>query len=95
MRLPAVPYPGLASDRPATRMGAGEYAYPHKARTRKSFVSIWRTFTVRQKNPSTTMYQYTDFDRHFVHQRAAQFRDQLERWQSGRLTEDEFKPLRL
>ncbi|AMM26450.1 nitrite/sulfite reductase [Variovorax sp. PAMC 28711] len=41
------------------------------------------------------MYQYTDFDRHFVHQRAAQFRDQLERWQSGRLTEDEFKPLRL
>ncbi|MDM0057780.1 nitrite/sulfite reductase [Variovorax fucosicus] len=41
------------------------------------------------------MYQYTDFDRQFVHQRAAQFRDQLERWQSGKLHEDEFRPLRL
>ena len=41
------------------------------------------------------MYQYTDFDRQFVHQRAAQFRDQLERWQTGKLSEDEFKPLRL
>ncbi|MGJ7487724.1 nitrite/sulfite reductase [Variovorax sp. LT2P21] len=41
------------------------------------------------------MYQYTDFDRQFVRQRAAQFRDQLERWQAGRLAEDEFKPLRL
>ena len=26
------------------------------------------------------MYAYTDFDRHFVHARATQFRDQLERW---------------
>ncbi len=41
------------------------------------------------------MYQYTEFDRQFVHQRAAQFRDQLERWQAGKLSEDEFKPLRL
>ena len=41
------------------------------------------------------MYQYTAFDRQFVHQRAAQFRDQLERWQAGKLSEDEFKPLRL
>jgi sulfite reductase (NADPH) hemoprotein beta-component len=41
------------------------------------------------------MYQYTDFDRQFVHQRAAQFRDQLERWQAGKLHEDEFRPLRL
>ena len=41
------------------------------------------------------MYRYTDFDRQFVHQRAAQFRDQLERWQAGKLSEDEFKPLRL
>ncbi|SCK56709.1 sulfite reductase (NADPH) hemoprotein beta-component [Variovorax sp. HW608] len=41
------------------------------------------------------MYQYTDFDRQFVHLRAAQFRDQLERWQTGRLSEDEFRPLRL
>lgn len=41
------------------------------------------------------MYQYTDFDRQFVHQRAAQFRDQLERWQTGKLSEDDFRPLRL
>ena len=41
------------------------------------------------------MYRYTDFDRHFVHQRAAQFRDQLERHLDGRLGEDEFKALRL
>ncbi|MEH3086001.1 MAG: nitrite/sulfite reductase [Xylophilus ampelinus] len=41
------------------------------------------------------MYRYTAFDRQFVHQRAAQFRDQLERWQAGKLSEDEFKPLRL
>ncbi len=41
------------------------------------------------------MYQYTDFDRHFVHQRAEQYRDQLERWQSGKLSEEEFRPLRL
>ncbi|RSZ37010.1 MULTISPECIES: nitrite/sulfite reductase [unclassified Variovorax] len=41
------------------------------------------------------MYQYTEFDKQFVHQRAAQFRDQLERWQKGKLAEDEFRPLRL
>lgn len=41
------------------------------------------------------MYQYTDFDRQFVRQRAAQYRDQLERWQAGSLSEDEFRPLRL
>lgn len=41
------------------------------------------------------MYQYTDFDRQFVRARAAQFRDQLERWQAGKLSDDEFRPLRL
>ncbi len=41
------------------------------------------------------MYQYTDFDRRFVHQRAAQFRDQLQRHLAGSLGEEEFKPLRL
>ncbi|AOW13180.1 nitrite reductase [Hydrogenophaga crassostreae] len=41
------------------------------------------------------MYQYSDFDRQFVQQRAAQFRDQLERRFNGTLLEDEFKPLRL
>lgn len=41
------------------------------------------------------MYQYSDFDRQFVQQRAAQFRDQLERFQAGTLGGEEFKPLRL
>ncbi|SDV51510.1 nitrite/sulfite reductase [Chitinasiproducens palmae] len=41
------------------------------------------------------MYQYTEFDKAFVRSRAAQFRDQLERWQSGRLPEEAFRPLRL
>ncbi|GAA6140995.1 nitrite/sulfite reductase [Hydrogenophaga sp. 5NK40-0174] len=41
------------------------------------------------------MYQYTDFDREFVQLRAAQHRDQLERYLAGQLAEDEFKPLRL
>ncbi len=41
------------------------------------------------------MYQYTEFDRQFVKARAAQYRDQLSRWQAGELSEDEFKPLRL
>ncbi|WP_418315429.1 nitrite/sulfite reductase [Piscinibacter sakaiensis] len=41
------------------------------------------------------MYTYTDFDRHFVRQRAAQYRDQLQRRLNGELGEDEFRPLRL
>lgn len=41
------------------------------------------------------MYHYTEFDRKFVHQRAAQFRDQLDRHLNGHLPEDDFKALRL
>ena len=41
------------------------------------------------------MYQYTDFDKRFVRERAAQYRDQLERHLSGHLSDDEFRPLRL
>jgi len=41
------------------------------------------------------MYRYSDFDRQFVRQRAAQFRDQLERFLRGDLSESHFKPLRL
>ncbi len=41
------------------------------------------------------MYAYTDFDRHFVRARAAQYRDQLQRHLAGELGDDEFKPLRL
>ncbi len=41
------------------------------------------------------MYQYTDFDKQFVKLRAQQFRDQLERWQRGELTDEQMLPLRL
>jgi sulfite reductase (NADPH) hemoprotein beta-component len=41
------------------------------------------------------MYQYTEFDKQMVRNRAAQYRDQLERWQAGKLADDEFRPLRL
>ncbi len=41
------------------------------------------------------MYHYTDFDRQFVLNRAAQYRDQLERNLRGELSDDDFRPLRL
>ncbi len=41
------------------------------------------------------MYQYTEFDKQFIRLRAEQYRDQLERYQAGTLTGDDFKPLRL
>lgn len=41
------------------------------------------------------MYQYTAFDQQFIRARARQYRDQLERWQAGLLSEEEFRPLRL
>ncbi|MFP5399170.1 MAG: nitrite/sulfite reductase [Gammaproteobacteria bacterium] len=41
------------------------------------------------------MYRYTTFDRRFVRERAAQFRDQLERHLRGELDTDAFKALRL
>ena len=41
------------------------------------------------------MYQYTDFDTQFVRQRAAQYRDQLQRNLAGQLSDDDFRPLRL
>ncbi|WP_313074272.1 nitrite/sulfite reductase [Melaminivora sp.] len=41
------------------------------------------------------MYQYTAFDRQFVQLRAQQFRDQLERWERGELTDEQLLPLRL
>ncbi|TKW66738.1 MAG: nitrite/sulfite reductase [Paracoccus denitrificans] len=41
------------------------------------------------------MYQHSEFDRAFVVDRAARFRDQVNRRISGALTEEEFRPLRL
>lgn len=41
------------------------------------------------------MYRYDDFDRALIRQRAAQYREQLDRWRSGQLSDDDFRPLRL
>ncbi len=41
------------------------------------------------------MYRYDDYDRTFVAERVAQFRDQVRRRLAGELTEEEFRPLRL
>lgn len=41
------------------------------------------------------MYLYTDFDQQLIDERVAQFRDQTERYLAGKLTEDEYRPLRL
>ena len=41
------------------------------------------------------MYQYDQFDQHFVTARSAEFRHQVTRRLAGELSEDEFKPLRL
>jgi sulfite reductase (NADPH) hemoprotein beta-component len=40
------------------------------------------------------MYDYTEFDREFVNERVAEFRDQVQRRIDGSLTEAEFLPLR-
>jgi sulfite reductase (NADPH) hemoprotein beta-component len=41
------------------------------------------------------MYQYDNYDRALVFERVAQFRDQVERYMAGELSEEEFLPLRL
>ena len=41
------------------------------------------------------MYRYDEFDHAFVNARVEQFREQVSRRLSGKLSEDEFKPLRL
>src|SRR3954471_12590455 len=41
------------------------------------------------------MYQYDDYDRRIIIERAHQFRGQVARRLSGEITEEEFKPLRL
>jgi sulfite reductase (NADPH) hemoprotein beta-component len=41
------------------------------------------------------MYRYDDFDRAFVNERVAHYREQTERYLAGKLSEDEFLQLRL
>jgi sulfite reductase (NADPH) hemoprotein beta-component len=41
------------------------------------------------------MYIYDEIDQQIVNERVAQFRDQTLRFLAGKLSEDEFRPLRL
>lgn len=41
------------------------------------------------------MYQYDNYDQTIVNERVEQFRDQTQRFLDGKLSEDEFRPLRL
>jgi len=41
------------------------------------------------------MYRYDEIDQRMVDERVAQFRDQTQRYLGGKLSEDEFRPLRL
>ncbi|KAA8731472.1 nitrite/sulfite reductase [Acinetobacter qingfengensis] len=41
------------------------------------------------------MFLYSDFDQNLLNERVAQFRDQTNRYLAGKLTEDEYRPLRL
>ena len=41
------------------------------------------------------MYRYDDIDQRIVDERVAQFRDQTRRFLAGKLSEDEFRALRL
>ena len=49
----------------------------------------------RSNTPRAAMYYYDTFDRDFVNERVAQFRDQVQRRVEGSLTEEEFRPHRL
>jgi sulfite reductase (NADPH) hemoprotein beta-component len=59
------------------------------------FPAAGRDATLVSPRHHAAMYRYTEFDKAFVRSRAAQFRDQLQRWQAGKLSEDAFRPLRL
>src|SRR5213080_1625978 len=41
------------------------------------------------------MYRYDSFDQRLIDERVAQFRDQTRRYLAGKLSEDDFRPLRL
>ncbi len=41
------------------------------------------------------MYKYDNYDQTIVNERVNQFRDQTERFLAGKLSEEEFRPLRL
>jgi len=64
--------------------------------TASGFIPIPRLITVLgQPHLSACVYRYDHIDSTLVNERVAQFRDQTQRFLSGELSEDEFRPLRL
>src|SRR5690348_13664093 len=49
----------------------------------------------RPRKGACPMYRYDAFDQRVVDERVAEYRDQVQRFLSGKLGEDEFRPLRL
>jgi sulfite reductase (NADPH) hemoprotein beta-component len=60
-------------------------------------MDIIETFADIAPPPRTRagIYRYDEYDRRFLRERVAEFRDQVARRVAGALSEDEFKPLRL
>src|SRR5579883_2985035 len=73
---------------------ADPLSHCHRTRRLRSGLS---SVEQRKQQPKAAppMYVYDEFDRTFIKERAAQFRDQVARRLSGELTEEEFRPLRL
>ena len=68
---------------------------PSHARRRSPALVILGQRQQRADASGFGMYRYDNFDRDFVHARARQFRDQLERHLAGQLPDDDFRALRL
>jgi sulfite reductase (NADPH) hemoprotein beta-component len=56
---------------------------------------ISATLASEQAHARAGVYHYDEYDRQFLAERVAQFRDQVARRVAGELTEEEFRPLRL
>jgi sulfite reductase (NADPH) hemoprotein beta-component len=56
---------------------------------------ISATLAAEQAHARAGVYHYDEYDRQFLAERVAQFRDQVARRVAGQLTEEEFRPLRL
>jgi sulfite reductase (NADPH) hemoprotein beta-component len=50
---------------------------------------------IKQLRQGSPVYQYDEIDQKLVDERVAQFRDQTRRFLAGKLSEDDFRPLRL
>ena len=80
----------------APGVGAVESPVPSRSGWRAPIgFRFWGPRPPNSDDNGLRMYRYDEFDRHFVHQRAAQFRDQLERHLAGQLPDDDFRALRL